>query len=54
MHWQSTEPEFLKLLRSPRIDSREPVPLGYVALRAGYTASRQPYSYSEAQDITFC
>ncbi len=28
---KTTEPEFFKLLRSPRIDSKKPIQLGYVA-----------------------
>ncbi len=36
------EPEFLNFLGSPNIDSKEPIPSGYVAWRIG----RQPYSFS--------
>jgi hypothetical protein len=32
-----SEPEFLNILRSPRIDSKEPILPGYVAWRAGTT-----------------
>ncbi len=37
-----SESELLKVLRSPRIDSKEPIPPGCVAWRAG----TKPYSYS--------
>ncbi len=33
----NTEPEFFNILRSPRIDSQEPIPPGFVAWRAGTT-----------------
>jgi hypothetical protein len=35
--WLTIEAEFFKLLRSPRIDSKEPIPPGFVAWRAGTT-----------------
>ncbi len=34
---QSPEPEFFNFLRSPRIDSEEPIPPGCEAWRAGKT-----------------
>ncbi len=35
--WACTQSLNFKLIRSPRIDSKEPIPLGCVACRAGTT-----------------